>query len=350
MTLDKGEAAGDRISAVPSDDGLVLLANQAMRGRRRPVMIAVMWAWYAVWGFILAWPASRLVADAYGSHPAADAPIFRPGGLELFDLVLHSQRAFATLRGHVLLVLPVVLVAGLLPLTALMTSITYTTRDRRSPRFRQLIARAAVSFKPMLLLLLLATILELALVGLGSGLGVWAGSGLTSSLGDARADQIGVLITVVFFLFAMAVGVLHDLARAAVVRFQVSGLRAVVLGWNAYKRHPIVSFWSWAWRAAAGIVPIVAGSVVAERLGGRGGGGFLMLVCMHQLVIGARVALRTSWLAKAIRAVDHAHRVIRSARTSSSIEPAPPSVTSPTTSETAARTDERGVPILDRDA
>jgi hypothetical protein len=322
-----------------------------MRARRRPVMILVMWAWYAVWGFILAWPASRLVADAYGAHPAADAPIFRPGGLELFDLVLHSQRAFATLRGHILLVLPVVLVGGLLPLTALMTSIAYTTRDRRAPRFRQLIARAAVSFKPMLLLLVLATILELLFLGVGSGLGAWAGEGLTASFGDARADQIGVLITVVFVLVSMAVGVLHDLARAAVIRFQVSGLRAVVLGWNAYKRHPIVSFWSWAWRAAAGVVPIVAGSVVAERLGGRGGAGVLMLVGMHQLVIGARVALRTSWLAKAIRAVDHAHRVIRSARTSSSIEPAPPSVASGLgASETAARSDGPDAPIPDRGA
>jgi hypothetical protein len=341
----------DRISAAPSDDGLVLLANQAMRARRRPVMIAVIWAWYALWGFILAWPASRLVAEAYGAHPAADAPIFRPGGLELFDVVIHSQRAFAALRGHVLLVLPVVLLAGLLPLSALMTSIAYTTRDRRSPRFRQLVVRAAASFKPMLLLLVLATIFELTFVGLGSGLGLWAGEGLTATFGDARADQIGVLITVVFVLLSMTVGVLHDLARAAVIRFQVSGLRAIVLGWNAYRRHPIVSFWSWAWRAAAGVVPIVAGSVVAERLGGRGGAGFLMLVAMHQLVIGARVALRTSWLAKAIRSVDHAHRVIRSPRAPSLIEPAPPSLASGLgTSETAARSDGPDAPIPDRGA
>jgi hypothetical protein len=145
----------------------------------------------------------------------------------------------------------------------------------------------------------------------------------------------------------LSVGVLHDLARAAVIRFNVSGFRAIVLGWNAYRRHPIVSFWSWAWRGAAAVVPIVAGSVVAEKLGGRSGGSFLMLIAMHQLVIGARVALRASWLAKAIRAVDHAHRVIRTARSGTATGD---SLSETAGTETAARSDALVLPILDRGA
>jgi hypothetical protein len=56
---------------------------------------------------------------------------------------------------------------------------------------------------------------------------------------------------------------------------------------------------------------VAVGALVAARLGGRGGGALVALLLVHQLVLFARVALRASWLAKAARAVDRAHRVVR---------------------------------------
>jgi hypothetical protein len=56
------------------------------------------------------------------------------------------------------------------------------------------------------------------------------------------------------------------------------------------------------------------GAFVAGRLGGRGGGALFVVAALHQLVILARVALRASWLAKAMRLVDDAHRVLKAAR------------------------------------
>jgi hypothetical protein len=53
------------------------------------------------------------------------------------------------------------------------------------------------------------------------------------------------------------------------------------------------------------------GALVAERIGGRGGATLFVLFALHQLVIGVRVAMHASWLAKALRAVDYAHRVVR---------------------------------------
>jgi hypothetical protein len=43
----------------------------------------------------------------------------------------------------------------------------------------------------------------------------------------------------------------------------------------------------------------------------RGGAALFVLFALHQLMIGVRVALHASWLAKALRAVDYAHRVVR---------------------------------------
>ena len=53
------------------------------------------------------------------------------------------------------------------------------------------------------------------------------------------------------------------------------------------------------------------GAMVAGRLGGRDGAALVVLTVVHQLVLLSRAALRASWLAKALRAVDHAHRVLR---------------------------------------
>ena len=56
---------------------------------------------------------------------------------------------------------------------------------------------------------------------------------------------------------------------------------------------------------------MVIGAVVASKIGGRGGGALLALTAIHQLVVLTRVALRASWLAKALRLVDKAHRVTK---------------------------------------
>jgi hypothetical protein len=84
------------------------------------------------------------------------------------------------------------------------------------------------------------------------------------------------------------------------------------LAWATLRREPLALTWSWAWRAAASLVPIVFGSLVAERLGGRGGLALVGLFGIHQTVVLSRVALRASWLAKAMRAVDGAHHVVGS--------------------------------------
>ena len=60
--------------------------------------------------------------------------------------------------------------------------------------------------------------------------------------------------------------------------------------------------------ALASLAPIFAAAWVAGRLGGRGGLALLVVFALHQLGVAARVALRTSWLARALRAVDAARK------------------------------------------
>ncbi len=130
-------------------------------------------------------------------------------------------------------------------------------------------------------------------------------------MGEARAEQLQGLVLALFLVAASAIGVAHDLARAAVVRFDVPGTRAVVLGSRTLRLAPLPLWWSWAWRALASVAPVVAVATVAGRLGARGAAALFFLFVLHQSVVLARVALRASWLAKALRAVDGALRRVR---------------------------------------
>jgi hypothetical protein len=56
-------------------------------------------------------------------------------------------------------------------------------------------------------------------------------------------------------------------------------------------------------------VPIVAVALLADRIGGRGGVALVVLAALHQSVILSRVALRASWLAKAMRSVEDVGRI-----------------------------------------
>lgn len=301
---------GERTST-PPEDGLALLSNASMRARRHPLVVLAVWVWTAAFGAAIAWPFSRLVAGAYGAHPRGDGPLFDPGALALYDFVSHARDASAALAGHGLVVLPVALVGGLLPLACVLVAVTYTPRDRRRLRVQQLLSRAAPALPAFFALLLVATLIEGVLVALAFGGGGALAHALAPSLGEARGDQIGLVVGALVLLVAALVGVTHDLARAAVVRFRVSALRGALLGWKTLRRRPASSFFSWAWRALAAAVPVIGASIAATRFGGRSGTALVSLFLIHQSVILARVALRASWLARAMRSVDATHRVVR---------------------------------------
>ncbi len=296
---------------VGSRPDLVLLANDSMRARRRPLAIAALWGWQTLFALLVALPVTSAVAALYGRHPDGDAPLWQPGALPLMSLGLQEHGARSETVSLFGLVLAVTGFADLVPLGALLASVSFATRDRRAPSFAAAIARGAEAFPTFTSLFLTASLLEGLFAGIGLLLVLIVYPGASARFGDARSDQLAWILTAVLFGFAGVVGVLHDLARAAAIRFRVRALRAWRFGANAFVRAPAPVLWSWAWRALAGWGPVVIAGLVAGRLGGRGGYALLALALVHQGALLIRVALRASWLATAARAVDNAHRVIK---------------------------------------
>ena len=76
--------------------------------------------------------------------------------------------------------------------------------------------------------------------------------------------------------------------------------------WAAFSviRHSFrAAMLGWAWRTVLSLGLIGIGYVAAQAVGGKGGGALLALWLVHQGIVIARVALRASWLARAVSLV-----------------------------------------------
>jgi hypothetical protein len=301
----------DADSSRPRDE-LVLVTTPAVHARRHPRAIAAMWAWQTVLALLASAPAAGLARAAWRGDVGGDTPLWAPGGHALLDWLWHDSHGLRAVVNGAEIVLALGAIAGLVPMAAMMIALAYATRDRKAAGFARSVAGGLHAFPSMLVLLLLAGLLQGLVLGSGALLAHLVEEWAHAGMGEARAQQLEGVVLVVFLGLASAVGVIHDLARAAVVRFKVKGLRAFALGARTFRLSPVSLWWSWAWRALASIAPVLAAAAVAGRLGGRGGLGLAFLFLLHQSVVVARVALRASWLARALRGVDGALRRARS--------------------------------------
>jgi hypothetical protein len=298
-----GAPLENEIGRTRPHDELVLWATPAVRARRHPRAIAGIWAWQTMLALLASGPAAGLVSAAWRGDDG-DAPLWAPGGHALLDWLWHDAHGLrAGVRGGGM-VLVLGAIAGLVPMAALLVTLAYGTRDRRATGFVRSMAEGMRAFPSMVLLLVLTVLVEGLVVGAGAGLAHTVEGWTHAGLGEARAEQIAGALLLAFVGLASAVGVVHDLARAAVIRFKVTGLRALALGARTFRRSPVSLWWSWAWRMLASLAPVLTAAAVAERLGGRGGIALVVLVALHQCVAVVRIALRASWLARALRAVD----------------------------------------------
>jgi hypothetical protein len=285
---------------------LVALPTAAMRARRHPWALVGLWSWQTLIALGASWPAAALVRTTYGVGPRSDAPLWDAGAHALLDFLWHSDRGLAPVTAAAEMALTIGAIAGLIPMAGAMFATACRTLDNRAMGFMRSMVAALQAMPSLLFLLVTVVVAQAMVIGLGL-LSGWAVDALAhDGLGEDRAQRMGLAVGLGFVLTASGLGVVHDLARAAVVRSRASGPRALALGAQVFARDPLPLWWSWAWRAFAAFAPVLAASAIATRIGGRGGGPLVGLAIIHQGVVAWRVACRASWLAKALRSVSPA--------------------------------------------
>jgi hypothetical protein len=289
---------------VPLEE-VVPVETGAVRARSRPRAVLGMWAYESMLAIVGAWPAAALVRAAYGRSPQGDAALWDPGALPLLGLLTREANGVRAAAGGVAVVLVVAAFLGLVPLAALMVSLAYASVDGGRIGAARAIEGAVRVLRPFGRLLVIVLIGQglvlLMAVLLGEGILGWTRGGL----GEARSQQAGLLVGGAVGAFALVLAIAHDLGRAAVIRRNLQAVHALAVGTGILRRAPLSLGWAWAWRGSASLVPVAVVGAIATSLGGRGGWALVGLAALHQGVVFVRVALRASWLARALRAVDH---------------------------------------------
>ena len=133
---------------------IVRRPTAALHARSRPWAVLGMWAWETALSFIATLPAVALVRAAYGRHPDGDASLWAPGALPLLGLLSREANGIRASTTTAAFMLLVAAVAGLVPVAALMISISTAGRDGRSAGASLVLEAAVRTFRPFAILLL----------------------------------------------------------------------------------------------------------------------------------------------------------------------------------------------------
>lgn len=309
------------------------LAPNAVHARKRPVAIAFVFFAELAWALLLATPAHAWARHAWGAHPDGDAVLFTgaarasAGGRDLLVWLGQEDAGLSISARTTIVLLAVGAVLMQLPLGALVASLAFgreqepevDTSERRAPRSLRLVEAwrvAAGAFLPLAALLALGAVASILVLTLGTIAASAIDHALADSLGDARAFTVRLAVFGLFATLAALVGIVVDLARVAVVR--ETGITAArgapAPAWSVMLRGVRASLVTarrslgkaalrWTGRCVVGIALVAIGYVASDVLGGRGGMALSALFVVHQGVVLGRVALRASWLARALSLV-----------------------------------------------
>ncbi len=281
-------------------EDVVPLGASSIRARARPRAVLGVWAWESTLALVGSWPAVTLARAAYGRHPNGDAMLWDPGALPLLGMLSREANGTRAATGAATAVLVLGVLAGLIPLAAMMVSIGNATREGRRIGAARAVGGALGVSRPFGRMLLVVTIGQGLVAATAVLLDEVVESWMHASLGEALAQQLAFALAATVMLAAVALGVVHDLARAAVVRFELEAMSALTVGARTLRHAPFAVTWSRGWRTLASAAPVAAVALLADRVGGRGGIALVVLAALHQAVVLARVALHASWLAKAL--------------------------------------------------
>lgn len=302
---------------------LVPLPPADIRARRRPRAIVYVYVAELLWALIVATPVHAWARRAWGSHPDGDAVLWLPGGRELLVWLGQNDAALGVVSRTAMVLMVAGVIAMQVPLGALLASLAFARgdeegalADRRALPWKSALHVGTSAFMPLAGLLALGSVAAIIVLVLGGIAGAAVDHGFAERLGDARSFTLRLITFALFAAVAALIGVVVDLARAAIARD--IGLAAAkgtsAPGWTTMlrgigtalivaRRQLRVATLAWAWRASLGLGLIVIGALGAQALGGKGGAALLVLWLVHQAVVLLRVALRASWLARAVAMV-----------------------------------------------
>ncbi len=267
-----------------SDDTLI-------SARRRPDALVAVFLLEAVVAWVLAAPWSETISRVFGAHPDGDRALFwAPGGHLLLDLAQRLQGVFSALIAATSIGLAVFALGSVVVLGAWLAAL-----DRPELGLGEALGRGFRTFFRLLGVGVIAWFAMAVVFGL---LGVLPAFGLAARLGHwdpRRALLVWPLPLLASLALLVVLFAIAELSRAHVVRHDASLLAA--LGEAMRDRGRLLAFITVAaprWLASIGLLGF--GAAISNK-----SNSVAVIFVAHQVIALARVALRGSVLARALR-------------------------------------------------
>jgi hypothetical protein len=275
------------------------LASEAMRARRRPGVIAVVFGLKLLGAGAVGLPiGAAVLGTGVTQWPGGDAVLWEPGGGLLGELVWNHPWVFiAALRASGWLAL-LAAGLGLLPLIALMVALSNAGRLGWSS-----LAARTVEHLGAFAALAGMTVAAQGVLMFAAGLfAVGVHRPLAERWGERGSDLTGLGVLALAGLGVLVLGILEDLARAVVVRARARLRTALPRALTIARRHAWSILGAYLPRALWSLALLVgaAAVVLLVRLDRpdtwRVGAAFFV----HQTAAFGLVWLRASWLSRAL--------------------------------------------------
>jgi hypothetical protein len=262
-----------------------------LRARRHPRAIFFAWAWVALCGLALAWPAALAAGREFRANPESDAPLFKSGSLDLLDFMWRARSGITTEIGHLVVLLPVMIVASVIPLALLLASISGSKMNEGALR----------SVGKLLAFELTGLAVQALAFWAAVALAAMTAYGLNDSLGEAKSDLAGAGVLAVGIVIVIATSIIRDLASTSAVVRSTGFADSLVSAFRSFGGRTGSIVWGWLWRTTLGWLAILLAGLLASRIGGKSGLLLLFLLIAHQAALAWKIAWRASWLAAIVR-------------------------------------------------
>lgn len=267
------------------------------RVHERPLAVGVYLAFAALVGLAWSAPLAASIGAATGAYPRGDAELLDPGGVMLLEALRHLRASLPAIGASWAVLAILALPLGMLVL-AFCAALLGAPGEPRPTWALARAVRSLPTFATLALVVLVADAVLIALVMLGGGAIV------RSSWPHAPARDIARWCLLAFaFLLVSAVGVLHDLARAAAVTGPARTYTSLAAALRTAARHPARVAWSYTWRALLGLAAAGTAAWLGMRMTLSAPGAVLATALVHQLGLAAMGWLRLTWLAQAVHLV-----------------------------------------------
>lgn len=267
-----------------------------LRAAWRPAL--ALWAYRLATAWLVAYPLSQAVeAQGIAHFPGGDAVLFEPGGAHLVELLRIGRPAFTASVESAVVLGVVVSLVSLIPLAAVMVRLVNADLGLGS-----CLSRGLSHAPPFLMLFGLVLVAQAIILFVALSFAATSLEGLRLLVGPRATDFTLVSGGALTLGLVATVGVLHDLARARVVRRQERALTALRAAAATFFGHPARVLLGWAVPAFVSLVVVgaAAWAVGALKVEKDSTWRLFAVFAVHQCAAFVVVLSRLTWLERAL--------------------------------------------------